>query len=80
MYIAHVYSDLLGYKLLRAFIIFSSHENASGFYRVSVYFIAKLVCDIIPLRFIPLVFFATIAYFMLGKFIMMHTCSVTRIG
>ncbi|XP_019854880.1 PREDICTED: ATP-binding cassette sub-family G member 2-like [Amphimedon queenslandica] len=42
------------------------HENASGFYRVSVYFVAKLLCDIFPLRLIPLIFFSTVAYFMLG--------------
>jgi ATP-binding cassette subfamily G (WHITE) protein 2 len=42
------------------------HENASGFYRVSVYFLAKIICDIIPLRFIPLCFFCVIAYFMIG--------------
>jgi ATP-binding cassette subfamily G (WHITE) protein 2 len=42
------------------------HENASGFYRVSAYFIAKVVCDIIPMRILPLCLFAPITYFMIG--------------
>jgi len=42
------------------------HESANGYYRVSSYFIAKLFCDILPMRIIPLVVFAVIAYFMIG--------------
>ncbi len=42
------------------------HENASGYYHVSTYFIAKLVCDLIPLRVIPSILFSTIVYFMIG--------------
>ncbi|CAF2953683.1 unnamed protein product [Rotaria sp. Silwood2] len=42
------------------------HENASGYYHVSTYFISKLICDIIPLRTIPSVLFSVIAYFMIG--------------
>ena len=42
------------------------HENASGYYHVSTYFIAKLVCDLIPLRLIPSIFFSSIVYFMIG--------------
>ena len=42
------------------------HENASGYYHVSTYFIAKLVCDLIPLRIIPSILFSTIVYFMIG--------------
>ena len=48
-------------------ISFSSHENASGFYRVSSYFIAKVLCDIIPMRVLPLCIFASVTYFMMGK-------------
>ncbi|CAF0723213.1 unnamed protein product [Adineta steineri] len=42
------------------------HENASGYYHVSTYFIAKLLCDLIPLRIIPSALFSTIVYFMIG--------------
>ncbi|CAF1440868.1 unnamed protein product [Adineta steineri] len=42
------------------------HENVSGYYHVSTYFIAKLICDIIPLRTIPAILFSAIAYFMIG--------------
>ena len=43
------------------------HENSSGYYRVSAYFIAKIMCDLIPLRLIPLCLFTVIVYFMLGQ-------------
>ncbi|XP_064405232.1 broad substrate specificity ATP-binding cassette transporter ABCG2-like [Halichondria panicea] len=42
------------------------HENGGGFYRVSSYFISKIVTDIIPLRLIPVVLFSVISYFMMG--------------
>lgn len=42
------------------------HENASGYYHVSTYFLAKLVCDLVPLRIIPSIIFSTIVYFMIG--------------
>lgn len=42
------------------------HENASGYYHVSTYFLSKLICDIIPLRTIPSVLFSVIAYFTIG--------------
>ncbi|KAJ8318279.1 hypothetical protein KUTeg_003370 [Tegillarca granosa] len=42
------------------------HENVSGFYRVSAYFFSKVVCDVIPMRFIPVSIFAVVVYFMLG--------------
>ena len=47
--------------------IIYSHENASGYYRVSAFFISKAVTDLIPLRFIPNVVFALITYFMIGN-------------
>uniref|UniRef100_A0A1X7TD86 ABC-2 type transporter transmembrane domain-containing protein n=1 Tax=Amphimedon queenslandica TaxID=400682 RepID=A0A1X7TD86_AMPQE len=43
------------------------HENASGFYRISSYFIAKVLCDIIPMRILPLCIFASVTYFMMGR-------------
>uniref|UniRef100_A0A1X7UXY7 ABC-2 type transporter transmembrane domain-containing protein n=1 Tax=Amphimedon queenslandica TaxID=400682 RepID=A0A1X7UXY7_AMPQE len=42
------------------------HENASRFYRVSSYFIAKVLCDIIPMRVLPLCIFTSVTYFMMG--------------
>lgn len=47
-------------------IVLNSHENASGYYRVSIYFIAKVTCDLLSTRLFPLCFFAVISYFMLG--------------
>ncbi|XP_065904845.1 broad substrate specificity ATP-binding cassette transporter ABCG2-like isoform X4 [Dysidea avara] len=42
------------------------HENSSGFYRVSSYFVAKVFGDLIPLRLIPIPLFSVIAYWMVG--------------
>lgn len=43
-----------------------SKENASGYYRVSTFFIAKLVCDLLPMRLIPSILFSILTYFMTG--------------
>ncbi|XP_031559327.1 broad substrate specificity ATP-binding cassette transporter ABCG2-like isoform X2 [Actinia tenebrosa] len=42
------------------------HESAGGYYRVSVYFLAKVLCDIIPMRLFPTAAFSAIVYFMIG--------------
>lgn len=42
------------------------HESASGYYRVSVYFLALVFADLIPNRLIPNILFSTIIYFMTG--------------
>ncbi|XP_064272692.1 broad substrate specificity ATP-binding cassette transporter ABCG2 isoform X1 [Passer domesticus] len=42
------------------------HEYISGYYRTSVYFIAKLLADLIPIRTMPSIIFTCIVYFMLG--------------
>jgi ATP-binding cassette subfamily G (WHITE) protein 2 len=42
------------------------HESASGFYRVSAYFVSKVLCDLIPMRIIPLTCYCIIVYFMTG--------------
>ncbi|NXO76187.1 ABCG2 protein, partial [Sitta europaea] len=44
------------------------HEYISGYYRTSVYFIAKLMADLIPIRTLPSVIFTCVVYFMLGKY------------
>ncbi|XP_076581084.1 broad substrate specificity ATP-binding cassette transporter ABCG2-like [Chaetodon auriga] len=42
------------------------HEYISGYYRVSVYFLSKVLSDIIALRTIPAIVFSCVAYFMIG--------------
>ncbi|NXP79914.1 ABCG2 protein, partial [Ramphastos sulfuratus] len=44
------------------------HEYISGYYRISVYFISKLMADLIPIRTVPSIIFTCITYFMLGKY------------
>ncbi|NWT30338.1 ABCG2 protein, partial [Cardinalis cardinalis] len=44
------------------------HEYISGYYRTSVYFLAKLMADLIPVRTMPSIIFTCIVYFMLGKY------------
>jgi len=44
-----------------------SHQNVSGYYRVSSYFFAKILCDILPIRLFPVIFYTTITYWMIGK-------------
>uniref|UniRef100_A0A3P9MS38 ATP-binding cassette, sub-family G (WHITE), member 2c n=1 Tax=Poecilia reticulata TaxID=8081 RepID=A0A3P9MS38_POERE len=42
------------------------HENSSGYYRTSVYFLSKLFADLIPNRIIPILVFSAIAYYMMA--------------
>ncbi|KAM9834514.1 broad substrate specificity ATP-binding cassette transporter ABCG2-like isoform 2-T2 [Syngnathus typhle] len=42
------------------------HEYISGYYRVSVYFLSKILSDIVTLRTIPAMVFSCVAYFMIG--------------
>ena len=42
-----------------------SHENASGYYRVSVFFFSQVVTDLIAKRIAPVLLFSVITYFML---------------
>ncbi len=48
-------------------VLFCRHETSSGYYRVSVYFIAKVITDLIVMRTVPLSIFCAITYFMIGK-------------
>jgi ATP-binding cassette subfamily G (WHITE) protein 2 len=41
------------------------HENASGYYRVSVFFFSQVVTDLIAKRIAPVLLFSVITYFML---------------
>lgn len=42
------------------------HERAAGYYCVSAFFTSKILCDMIPVRVIPIALFSVIAYFMAG--------------
>uniref|UniRef100_A0A673J6Y9 ATP-binding cassette sub-family G member 2-like n=1 Tax=Sinocyclocheilus rhinocerous TaxID=307959 RepID=A0A673J6Y9_9TELE len=42
------------------------HEYISGYYRVSVYFLSKILSDILTLRTIPAFIFSCVAYWMIG--------------
>ncbi|KAM9426251.1 broad substrate specificity ATP-binding cassette transporter ABCG2 [Pholidichthys leucotaenia] len=42
------------------------HEYISGYYRLSVYFLSKILSDILALRTIPAIVFSCVAYFMIG--------------
>ncbi|XP_035005581.2 broad substrate specificity ATP-binding cassette transporter ABCG2 isoform X2 [Hippoglossus stenolepis] len=42
------------------------HEYTSGYYRLSVYFLSKLLSDILTLRTIPAIVFSCVAYFLIG--------------
>ena len=60
-----VFLNLSALELFIKERILFAHENASGYYRVPVYFISKLICDIVLLRSIPSIVFAFISYFMI---------------
>ncbi|XP_054773833.2 broad substrate specificity ATP-binding cassette transporter ABCG2-like isoform X2 [Lytechinus pictus] len=61
-----VFGNLSAVELfIRERVIFI-HESASGFYRVSVYFVAKVFCDLLPLRVVPTVLYVIITYWMIG--------------
>ena len=61
-----VMSNLSAIELFLKERVLFIHENASGYYHVSTYFIAKLICDLIPLRVVPSILFSIIVYFMIG--------------
>nr|XP_055060493.1 broad substrate specificity ATP-binding cassette transporter ABCG2d [Misgurnus anguillicaudatus] len=42
------------------------HEYTSGYYRLSVYFLSKILSDIITQRAIPSILFTSVVYFMIG--------------
>ncbi|KAM9836615.1 broad substrate specificity ATP-binding cassette transporter ABCG2-like [Aulostomus maculatus] len=42
------------------------HEYISGYYRLSVYFLSKVLSDILTLRTVPAMVFSCVAYFMIG--------------
>uniref|UniRef100_A0A3B1JSZ0 ATP-binding cassette, sub-family G (WHITE), member 2a n=1 Tax=Astyanax mexicanus TaxID=7994 RepID=A0A3B1JSZ0_ASTMX len=42
------------------------HEYVSGYYRVSVYLLSKILCDVLTLRTFPAIIFGCITYWMIG--------------
>ncbi|KAK2168128.1 hypothetical protein LSH36_20g08005 [Paralvinella palmiformis] len=64
------------------------HENISGYYRVSVYFLSKLICDVLPQKILPSIIFAAISYWMIGLsptagqflFFTLNTCLTSITG
>ncbi|TGZ71879.1 hypothetical protein CRM22_002408 [Opisthorchis felineus] len=42
------------------------HENSSGYYRISAYFLSKILCDILPTKVLPVLLFMPICYWMVG--------------
>ncbi|XP_077999180.1 broad substrate specificity ATP-binding cassette transporter ABCG2-like [Glandiceps talaboti] len=61
-----VFGNLSAVELFIQERVLFLHESASGYYRVSAFFIAKVFCDLIPMRIIPTTIFATVTYFMIG--------------
>uniref|UniRef100_A0A3B4GY75 ATP-binding cassette, sub-family G (WHITE), member 2c n=1 Tax=Pundamilia nyererei TaxID=303518 RepID=A0A3B4GY75_9CICH len=53
-------------EALQNSLFFKFHENSSGYYRTSVYFLSKIFADLIPNRMIPIIVFSAIAYYMMG--------------
>ena len=53
--------------LLLKFLYYNSHESASGYYRDSVYFLAKVFAEFLPYRAFSSIIFSTIVYWMVGK-------------
>lgn len=54
-------------RFLYVLLSLCSHEYISGYYRVSVYFLCKILSDIITLRTMPAIIFTCVAYFMVGR-------------
>lgn len=61
-----LYIRFNGQCLISPYISDDRHEYISGYYRVSVYFLSKIMSDI-ALRTITSVIFSCIVYFMIGK-------------
>jgi ATP-binding cassette subfamily G (WHITE) protein 2 len=61
-----MYSNMSSVQLFITERVIFTHECANGFYRVSSYFIAKVLCEFIPVRLMPLCVMTIITYFMMG--------------
>uniref|UniRef100_A0A673KNS0 ABC transporter domain-containing protein n=1 Tax=Sinocyclocheilus rhinocerous TaxID=307959 RepID=A0A673KNS0_9TELE len=61
-----VFGNLSAVELFISERVLFIHENSSGFYRTSVYFLSKVFADLIPNRILPAFIFSAIPYFMMG--------------
>ncbi|XP_065906231.1 broad substrate specificity ATP-binding cassette transporter ABCG2-like isoform X2 [Dysidea avara] len=61
-----VFGNLNSIELFIKEKVLFRHENISGYYRVSAYFLAKVICDVLPLRVLPTMVFGAISYWMIG--------------
>ncbi|XP_043912558.1 broad substrate specificity ATP-binding cassette transporter ABCG2-like [Protopterus annectens] len=64
--INQVFGNLSAVELFINERVLFIHENSSGYYRTSVYFLSKVFADLIPNRIIPMMVFSGISYFMMG--------------
>ncbi|KAG7486766.1 ATP-binding cassette sub-family G member 2-like [Solea senegalensis] len=60
-----VFANLSAVELFINERVIFIHENSSGYYRTSVYFLSKIFADLIPNRVIPIIVFSCITYFMM---------------
>ncbi|XP_056105652.1 broad substrate specificity ATP-binding cassette transporter ABCG2c isoform X1 [Rhinichthys klamathensis goyatoka] len=61
-----VFGNLSAVELFISERVLFIHENSSGFYRTSVYFLSKVFADLFPNRILPVFIFSAIPYFMMG--------------
>uniref|UniRef100_A0AAR2KQC7 ABC transporter domain-containing protein n=1 Tax=Pygocentrus nattereri TaxID=42514 RepID=A0AAR2KQC7_PYGNA len=61
-----VFGNLSAVELFISERVLFIHENSSGYYRTSVYFLSKVFADLIPNRILPVFIFSAIPYFMMA--------------
>lgn len=61
-----MFGNLGGIEMFLQERLIFMHEKASGYYHTSSYYVSKLLCDMIPVRVVPTIVFATTVYFMAG--------------
>ncbi|KAI4874092.1 hypothetical protein NFI96_016337 [Prochilodus magdalenae] len=66
MVINMVFGNLSAVELFISERVLFVHENASGYYRTSAYFLSKVFADLIPNRILPVFIFSAIPYFMMA--------------
>lgn len=66
MIMSQVFSNMSAVDLFIQRKALFIHENASGYYRVSVFFFSQVITDLIAKRIIPVLLFSIITYFMIG--------------
>uniref|UniRef100_A0A672PE60 ATP-binding cassette, sub-family G (WHITE), member 2a n=1 Tax=Sinocyclocheilus grahami TaxID=75366 RepID=A0A672PE60_SINGR len=65
---SHMFLSVFELKLALRKLYFThfKHEYISGYYRVSVYFLSKILSDVLTLRTIPAIIFSCVVYWMIG--------------